>query len=78
MGQTYESWFLNEDGTLNFKQMVDKLDGMIRAGKMRFSQSRKKAKYENLAREYTDHPGAGTLQKIKGELDDKYRPNRQS
>jgi hypothetical protein len=58
--------------------MVDELDEMIRAGKMRFSQSRKSAKNFNMAREYEDHPGAGTLQKIKNELDDKYRPNRQS
>lgn len=66
-GQTYESWFINDDGSLDFEQMVGELDTMIRSGKMRFSQSRKKAKYENLAREYQDHPDAITLQKIKGE-----------
>ena len=71
-GQTYESWFLNDDGSLDFEQMVSELDAMIRSGKMRFSQSRQLAKNFNLAREYQDHPDAITLQKIKDELDVKY------
>ena len=48
------------------------MDAMIRLGKMRFSQSRKKAKNDHLAREYQDHPGAETPKKIKGVLDAKY------
>jgi len=71
-GHTYESWFLNEDGTLNFKAMVVRLDTLIRAGEMRFSTSRPTATQRNLAREYEAHPAYPTLIKCKHQLGVRY------
>jgi len=71
-GHTYESWFLNEDGTLDFKAMVVRLDALIRAGEMRFSNSRPSAKQCHLAREYEAHPGYPTLIKCKHQLGIRY------
>lgn len=56
-GQTYESWYLNDDGTLNFATMVIQLDLRIRRGDMRFSSSRESSQHRYLAREYEEHPG---------------------
>jgi hypothetical protein len=71
-GQTYESWFLNEDGTLNFATMVLQLDRRIRGGDMRFSTSRETAKHCHLAREYEEHPGFPVLQRCKHQLGVRY------
>ncbi len=71
-GHTYESWFLNEDGTLNFKAMVLRLDTLIRAGEMRFSTSRPTATQRNLAREYEEHPAYPALLKCKSRLGVRY------
>ena len=71
-GHTYESWFLNEDDTLNFANMVIVLDGMIRKGEMRFSSSRPTAKQCHLAREYEEHPGYPALIRCKEQLAIRY------
>jgi hypothetical protein len=71
-GHTYESWFLNEDGTLDFKAMVIRLDKLIREGEMRFSTSRPTSNQRNLAREYEEHPAYPTLIKCKHQLGIRY------
>jgi hypothetical protein len=71
-GQTYESWFLNDDETLNFQAMVHQLHKLIKAGEMRFSTSRPTAQQRNLAREYEQHPGYPTLMKCKHQLGVRY------
>jgi hypothetical protein len=71
-GHTYESWFLNEDGTLNFKAMVHRLDTLIRGGEMRFSTSRPTAAQRHLAREYEEHPAFPVLMKCKHQLGVRY------
>jgi hypothetical protein len=71
-GHTYESWFLNEDGTLNFKAMVMRLDTLIRAGEMRFSTSRPTTTQRHLAREYEEHPAFPVLMKCKHQLGVRY------
>jgi hypothetical protein len=71
-GHTYESWFLNEDGSLDFQSMVLRLDKLIREGEMRFSSSRPTATQRHLAREYEEHPGYPALVKIKYQLGVRY------
>lgn len=71
-GHTYESWFLNEDGTLDFKAMVVRLDHLIRSGEMRFSTSRPTASQRNLAREYEEHPSYPALMRCKHQLGVRY------
>lgn len=71
-GHTYESWFLNEDGTLDYKAMVVRLDFLIRSGEMRFSTSRPTATQRNLAREYEEHPAYPVLMKCKHQLGIRY------
>jgi hypothetical protein len=71
-GHTYESWFLNPDGTLDFKAMVVRLDALIRSGEERFSTSRPTAVQRNLAREYEEHPAFPALLKVKHQLGIRY------
>lgn len=71
-GQTYESWFLNEDGSLNMKAMVHRLHSLIKSGAMRFSTSRPTAQQRHLAREYEEHPGYQPLMRIKHQLGVRY------
>lgn len=71
-GQTYESWFLNEDESLNMKTMVHRLHTLIRSGAMRFSNSRPTAHQRHLAREYEEHPGYQPLLRIKHQLGVRY------
>lgn len=72
IGQTYESWFLNADGTLDFKGMCVSLNTLIKSGEMRFSKSRMSAEHRHLAREYEEHPGYPALLKIKHQLGVRY------
>ena len=51
-GQSYESWFIDENGKLNFQEMIETLDEMIRRGEMNFTSSRRASKHWNLSREY--------------------------
>ena len=71
-GQTYEQWFLNEDGTLNYKAMVIELDRVIRAGAMTFASTRPKASQRNLSREYVKHPAFEALKRMKHQLNIRY------
>ncbi|NEQ78642.1 MAG: hypothetical protein F6K23_40035, partial [Okeania sp. SIO2C9] len=67
-GQTYEQFFLNKDGTLNYKKLSKTLDELIRKGYQRFSESKKASKNRNLHREYSLHPQAIVLSKVKDKL----------
>ncbi|NEP59924.1 MAG: hypothetical protein F6K31_23450 [Symploca sp. SIO2G7] len=75
-GQSYEAWFLNDDGQLDFQTMIVELDKLIRTGTMRFSSSREAAKQRHLARELSDHPEFETLNRVKTQLDIRYGRER--
>ncbi|WP_293166831.1 hypothetical protein, partial [Okeania sp. SIO2C9] len=71
-GQSYESWFIDDEGYLNFQEMIETLDEMIRRGEMKFSSSREASKHWHLAREYSEHPEYKCLLKAKHQLDIRY------
>lgn len=71
-GQTYESWFLDDDGFLDFKAMCIELNKLIRAGEMRFSRSRAASKNWHLSREYEEHENYPALERIKRQLKKRY------
>ncbi|NET08448.1 MAG: hypothetical protein F6K09_01715 [Merismopedia sp. SIO2A8] len=71
-GQSYESWFIDDEGYLNFQEMIETLDEMIRRGEMKFTSSRAASGYGNLNREYSEHPEYKCLLKAKHQLDIRY------
>ncbi len=71
-GQTYESWFLDDEGLLDFKGMCIALNKLIRGGEMRFSSSRSTSLHRNLSREYEFHENYPALELIKRQLKVRY------
>ena len=71
-GQSYEAWFIDENGKLNFQEMIETLDEMIRRGEMNFTSSRAVSNYGNISREYSDHPEFECLMNAKHQLDLRY------
>ncbi|NER28423.1 MAG: hypothetical protein F6J89_12500 [Symploca sp. SIO1C4] len=71
-GQSYESWFINDTGSLDFQEMIETLDEMIRRGDVKYASSREASKHWNLSREYSDHPEYKCLLKAKHQLDIRY------
>ena len=71
-GQTYEQFFTDENGLVNFVEMVKFLDLAIRSGKKSFAQTQRKSKSRNLARKYSEHPENQALLKAKHQLDIRY------
>ncbi|WP_424099339.1 hypothetical protein [Moorena producens] len=36
-GQSYESWFLDDDGKIDYQRMIETLDELIRSGAINFA-----------------------------------------
>lgn len=70
-GQSYESWFIKDD-RLDFQEMIETLDEMIKRGEMKFASSREANEYGNLSREYSEHPEYKCLLIAKQQLDIRY------
>ena len=73
LGQSYEAWFQDDTGNLDFQSMIDTLDELIRTGKSKFSESRKANDNRHLAREYVEHPEQSCLIKAKHQLGVRYQ-----
>ena len=70
-GQSYEMFFINEDGTLDYQRMVETIDDLIRTGaKNFFSNSDKRAR--NTYREYRKHCESECLERVKTLLELRY------
>ena len=63
-GQSYEMFFSNKDGTLNYKKMVETVDAAIRAGKQGLFEGVDK-RADNLYRDYSNHPSSTSLAKMQ-------------
>lgn len=64
-GQSYEMFFLNSDGTLNYVKMIREIDKAVRAGKTSYL-GRSLSKYlKEESNRLKPHPALNTLLKIK-------------
>ncbi len=71
-GQSYEQFYLNEDGTLNFQAMVEDVDSKIQAGKLGWFDGISKRK-SNAYRLYMEHPSYRALLALKSKIENRYK-----
>jgi hypothetical protein len=71
-GQSYEQFYLNEDGTLNFQAMVEDIDSKIQAGKLGWFDGISKRK-TNAYRMYMEHPSYRALLALKSKIECRYK-----
>jgi hypothetical protein len=71
-GQSYEQFYLNEDGTLNFQAMVEDIDSKIQAGKLGWFNGISKRK-SNAYRLYMEHPSYRALLVLKSKIENRYK-----
>ncbi len=70
--QSYEMFFINEDGTLNYQQMIEEIELAIREGKKRFSDT-ERGKTRNLNRYYSDHDAKDCLDETRKAIERLYK-----
>jgi hypothetical protein len=71
-GQSYEMFFLNEDGTLNYQLMVETIDKAIRDGKANYNDSLSYSQAEKCRKLKVKHPENDTLELTRNQLDVHY------
>jgi hypothetical protein len=71
-GQSYEMFFLNEDGTLNYQKMIETVDNAIRAGKNNFFDGLDK-RAAHMYRSYMKHQESDCLSKVQEQLSTRYQ-----
>lgn len=69
--QSYEMFFLNDDGTVNYQKMIEEIELAIRQGKKRFSDIDKKM-HRNYKKLYQSHDESECLEKLKDNIEDLY------
>jgi hypothetical protein len=70
-GQSYEMFFVNDEGYLNYQQLVNEVDAAIRAGKMSFLDGVDKRK-AHIYRDYKPHPQLPALETAQSRLAERY------
>jgi hypothetical protein len=70
-GQSYEMFFLNADGTLNYQKMVESVDASIRSGKQSFFDGLDKRQV-NAYRQYLKHSQLDCLNHTRQQLGKRY------
>jgi hypothetical protein len=70
-GQSYEMFFLYDDGDLNYQDMIETVDTAIRAGKKNFFDGIDKRK-ANQYRSYLKHQELNCLDRVREQLDVRY------
>jgi hypothetical protein len=70
-GQSYEMFFVDEEGYLDYQQLVNEVDAAIRAGKMSFLDGVDKRKAHTY-RNYQAHPQLPTLEATQSQLGERY------
>ncbi|NEP35392.1 hypothetical protein [Moorena sp. SIO3B2] len=71
-GQSYETFFTNDDGTINYQLMTNSIDAAIRTGNRNFKSTIKEHKYYHAARHYEEHPELQCLLMVRANLDIRY------
>jgi hypothetical protein len=70
-GQSYEMFFVDEEGYLDYQELVNEVDAAIRAGKMSFLDGVDKRKAHTY-RNYQAHPQLPTLEATQSQLGERY------
>jgi hypothetical protein len=70
-GQSYEMFFVDDEGYLNYQQLVNEVDAAIRAGKMSFLDGVDKRK-AHIYRDYKPHPQLPALETAQSRLAERY------
>jgi len=70
-GQSYEMFFVDDQGYLNYQQLVNEVDAAIRAGKMSFLDGVDK-RQSNFYRHYQPHPQLPALETAQLRLSERY------
>ncbi len=70
-GQSYEMFFMNDDGTLNYQAMVVDVDSKIRGGKQSFFDGMDK-RQANAYRSQVRHPNYDCLETTRAQLATRY------
>jgi hypothetical protein len=70
-GQSYEMFFVNEEGYLDYQQLVNEVDAAIRTGKMSFLDGVDKRK-AHMYRNYQAHPQLAALEVAQSQLGERY------
>ncbi len=73
-GQSYEMFFLNDDGSLNYQLMVETIDKAIREGKNNFFDGLDK-RTEHIYRQYLKHEQIACLEQVRNQLNVRYNGN---
>ncbi len=71
-GQSYEQFYLNEDGTLNFQSMIEDIDAKIQSGKLNWFDGINKRDV-NAYRKYLEHPSYQMLMFLKATIVSHYK-----
>jgi hypothetical protein len=70
-GQSYEMFFVDDEGYLDYQQLVNEVDAAIRAGKMSFLDGVDKRKAHTY-RNYQAHPQLPALEVVQSQLGERY------
>jgi hypothetical protein len=70
-GQSYEMFFVDDEGYLDYQQLVNEVDPAIRAGKMSFLDGVDKRKAHTY-RNYQAHPQLPALEVVQSQLGERY------
>jgi hypothetical protein len=70
-GQSYEMFFVNEEGYLDYQRLVNEVDAAIRTGKMSFLDGLDKRK-AHMYRNYQAHPQLAALEVAQSQLGERY------
>jgi hypothetical protein len=70
-GQSYEMFFVDEEGYLDYQRLVNEVDAAIRAGKMSFLDGLDKRKAHTY-RDYQPHPQLPALEVAQFQLGERY------
>ncbi len=70
--QSYEMFFLNEDGTLNYQLMIETINEMITSGKHNFFHELNRSKADAYRELFSKHPESETLKRTRYQLDIHY------
>jgi hypothetical protein len=70
-GQSYEMFFVNEEGYLDYQRLVNEIDAAIRAGRMSFLDGVDKRKAHTY-RNYQAHPQLPALEVAQSQLGERY------
>ena len=66
--QSYEGYFVNQDGTLNFREMIETLDAIISSGEVSINSMLDQSRNRNRVKDIVNHPEKDVYLHIKKNL----------